>query len=129
MGIPAGNCDLLPNWPGDAPTDAPTILGFAAQLGFRVPNIIVSPFTRKHVVFHAPMDHTAVLRFVEDTFIHNGSHLTPRVAASPTCRRCSTSLLNPGPLHPPTYRCQLLKAAPATHPSCSDTEVTGCAGS
>lgn len=83
MGIPAGNCDLLPNWPGAAPTDAPAILGFAAQLGFRVPNMIVSPFTRKHLVFHAPMDHTAVLRFVEDTFIHNGIHLTPRVAAQP----------------------------------------------
>ena len=83
LGVPAGHCDLQSDWPGAAPTDAPAVLGFAAQLGFRVPNMIVSPFTRKHVVLHAPMDHTAVLRFVEDTFIQKGIHLTPRVAAQP----------------------------------------------
>ena len=45
--------------------------GFAAQLGFRLPNMVVSPFTKKHYVGHIPMDHTAVIRFVEDRFIGN----------------------------------------------------------
>ena len=39
--------------------------GFAAQLGFRVPNMIISPFVRRHYVSHTPMDHTAILKFVE----------------------------------------------------------------
>ncbi len=82
MMTPTNSCDLLTVYPGASPTDAPAIDGFAAQLGFRVPNIILSPFTRKHVVSHAPMDHTVVLRFVEDTF-KTGVHLTPRVAAQP----------------------------------------------
>ena len=49
--------------------------GFAAQLGFRVPNMIISPFTRKHYVSHTPMDHTAVIKFVENRFIGSSAHL------------------------------------------------------
>jgi phospholipase C len=33
--------------------------------GFRVPNFIVSPFSRKNYVSHTPMDYTAWLKFVE----------------------------------------------------------------
>jgi phospholipase C len=57
--------------------------GFAAQLGFRVPNMIISPFTRKHYVSHTPMDHTAVIKFVESRFISSSAHLTNRDAAQP----------------------------------------------
>ena len=57
--------------------------GFAAQLGFRLPNIIISPFTRKHYVSHTPMDHTAVIKFVENRFIGSPTNLTPRDAAQP----------------------------------------------
>ncbi|MEO8725785.1 MAG: alkaline phosphatase family protein [Acidobacteriaceae bacterium] len=84
------HCDLLPGMNGNPPTepganpnDAPALQGFAAQLGFRVPNIIISPFTRKHYVGHAPMDHTAILRFVEGRFLPGSAHLTPRVTAQP----------------------------------------------
>jgi phospholipase C len=59
------------------------VQGFAAQLGFRLPNIVVSPFARRHYVSHTPMDHTAVIRFVENRFIGSFAHLTPRDAAQP----------------------------------------------
>ena len=53
------------------------------RLGFRVPNIVISPFTRKHYVSHTPMDHTAVIKFVENRFIESSAHLTARDAAQP----------------------------------------------
>ena len=76
------HCDLSPSDPGAHPTDAAK-QGFSAQLGFRVPNIIISPFTRKHYVSHIPMDHTAVIKFVENRFIGPSAHLTARDAAQP----------------------------------------------
>jgi phospholipase C len=67
--------------PGVNPTDAAFQLGFGAQLGFRLPNMIISPFTKPGYVSHTPMDHTAVLRFVETRF--NLTPLTSRDAAQP----------------------------------------------
>jgi phospholipase C len=86
--VPAGgtatvHCDVMPNTPGAKPADAAAISGFAAQLGFRVPNIVISPFARRHYVSHVPMDHTAVIRFVESRFIGSSAHLTARDAAQP----------------------------------------------
>jgi phospholipase C len=80
---PTLHCDLNPGNPGTAPTDAPTEQGFKAQLGFRLPNMVISPFTRKHYVSHIPMDHTAVIKFVESRFIGASAHLTSRDAAQP----------------------------------------------
>jgi phospholipase C len=92
---PAGSppnlhCDVNPGTapgsfpdPGAVPADAPAQLGFAAQLGFRLPNMIVSPYTRRHYVSHAPIDHTAVIKYVENRFIGSGAHLTNRDAAQP----------------------------------------------
>ena len=84
------HCDLLSDEPGAVSTDAaanpnnvPSGRGFSAQLGFRVPNFVVSPFVRKHYVSHIPMDHTAVIKFVEDRFIGPSAHLTARDAAQP----------------------------------------------
>ncbi|MHB1939076.1 MAG: alkaline phosphatase family protein [Acidobacteriaceae bacterium] len=77
------HCDLLSSWPGAKPGDAPSVYGFAAHLGFRVPNLIVSPFTRKHYVSHTPMDHTAIVKFVEDHIIGPSTHLTARDAVQP----------------------------------------------
>jgi phospholipase C len=82
-GTPTLHCDLAPGEPGAAPGDAPAQQGFAAQLGFRLPNLVISPFSRKHYVSHIPMDHTAILRFVESRFINSGAHLTNRDAAQP----------------------------------------------
>jgi phospholipase C len=77
------HCDVPSGWPAANPDDAPAVNGFAAQLGFRLPNIIISPFTRKHYVSNNPMDHTAILKFVEDRFIGDSKYLTPRDAAQP----------------------------------------------
>jgi len=77
------HCDLYPKDPGANPADAAALHGFGAQIGFRVPNIVISPFTRKHYVSHIPMDHTAVIKFVENRFIGPSAHLTARDAAQP----------------------------------------------
>jgi phospholipase C len=77
------HCDLLSGDPGTKSTDAATQYGFGAQIGFRVPNIVISPFTRKHYVSHIPMDHTAVIKLVEARFLGSSVHLTARDAAQP----------------------------------------------
>jgi phospholipase C len=80
------HCDLRPGQPGSNIGDAaapPPGTGFGAQVGFRVPNMVVSPFARRHYVSHIPMDHTAVIRFVEDRFIGDGKYLTARDAVQP----------------------------------------------
>jgi len=82
-GTPTLHCDVRANAPGAVSTDAPAQEGFRAQLGFRVPNIVISPFTRKHYVSHVPMDHTAIIKFVENRFLGSSVHLTARDAAQP----------------------------------------------
>ena len=82
-GTPTTHCDLGTTDPGAATGDAPAEHGFAAQIGFRLPNIVISPFTRRHYVSHIPMDHTAVIKFVENRFIGTAAHLTARDAAQP----------------------------------------------
>jgi phospholipase C len=82
-GIPTVNCDLYATDPGANPADAAALHGFGAQIGFRVPNIVISPFTRRHYVSHIPMDHTAIIKFVENRFIGPSAHLTARDAAQP----------------------------------------------
>lgn len=81
-GMPA-HCDVPAGDPGANPSDAAARQGFAAQLGFRVPNLVISPFTRKHYVSHVPMDHTAIVKFVENRFIGPKAQLTARDAAQP----------------------------------------------
>jgi phospholipase C len=80
-GVATTHCDLKSPVPGTHPTDAAAVYGFAAQLGFRVPNIVISPFTRRHYVSHTPIDHTAVIKFVENRFIGSSTNLTARDAA------------------------------------------------
>jgi phospholipase C len=82
-GTPTLHCDLASTDPGAQPADAPATQGFAGQLGFRLPNIVISPFTRRHYVSHVPMDHTAIIKFVENRFIGPSAHLTARDAAQP----------------------------------------------
>ena len=82
-GTPTLHCDLQSTDPGANPTDAPAQKGFAAQLGFRLPNLVISPFSRRHYVSHIPMDHTAIIRFVENRFIGSGAHLTNHDIAQP----------------------------------------------
>lgn len=49
--------------------------------GFRVPNIVVSPFAKKNYVSHTPMDYTAYLAFIEKRW--NLAPLTRRDAQMP----------------------------------------------
>jgi phospholipase C len=51
------------------------------RTGFRVPVLIVSPFTRKHFVFKDAADNTAILKFIEQRF--KLASLTKRDAAQP----------------------------------------------
>src|ERR1700686_3413259 len=80
---PTAHCDLQTSDPGAQRTGAPAVQGFAAQLGFRLPNLVISPFTRTHYVSHVPMDHTAILKFAESRLIGPSAHLTNRDAAQP----------------------------------------------
>jgi phospholipase C len=77
------HCDLRSSSPGAHSGDAAAVKGFAAQLGFRVPNMVISPFARRHYVSHVPMDHTAIIKFVENRFIGGSAHLTARDAVQP----------------------------------------------
>lgn len=86
--LPAGgkattHCDLNASDPGAHTGDAAAVKGFDAQIGFRVPNMVISPFSRRHYVSHIPMDHTAIIRFVENRFIGSSTHLTAHDAAQP----------------------------------------------
>jgi phospholipase C len=49
--------------------------------GFRVPLIVISPFTKKNYLSHTVMDYTAILKFIEKRF--NLPSLTARDAAQP----------------------------------------------
>lgn len=60
------------------PNDVP---GDFTISGFRVPNIVISPFAKKNFVSHTPMDYTAYLKFVETRF--GLKPLTARDAAMP----------------------------------------------
>jgi phospholipase C len=51
------------------------------RTGFRLPLIVVSPFTKKHYVSHTVADTTAILKLIETRF--NLPNLTARDAAQP----------------------------------------------
>lgn len=53
--------------------------GDFTRTGFRVPMMVISPFSRPHYVSHTPADHTAILKLIETRF-HLKS-LTARDAA------------------------------------------------
>ena len=48
--------------------------------GFRVPVIVVSPWSKPHTVVHSPMDYTAILKLIETRF--NFPPLTQRDATA-----------------------------------------------
>ena len=48
------------------------------QLGFRVPFVAVSPFSKPRYVSHTVGDHTSFLALIEKRFLPPGSHLTKR---------------------------------------------------
>ena len=68
--------DLLPN---DICTTGTGVNCDFTTSGFRVPLLVVSPFTKKSYVSHTPADYTAILKLIETRF--NISSLTQRDAA------------------------------------------------
>ena len=48
--------------------------------GYRVPVIVVSPFSKKNSVSHTPADYTAILKFIETRFLPSFGGLTARDA-------------------------------------------------
>jgi phospholipase C len=67
--------------------------------GFRLPNIVISPFSKAHYVDHTPMDTTAILRFIEKRF--SLQTLTARDAAQPDISYFFDFANSPN-LNPPT---------------------------
>ena len=67
--------------PNDTCASTPGPMCDFTHTGFRLPNIVVSPFSKPHYVDHTPMDTTAILRFIEKRF--NLQMLTARDAAHP----------------------------------------------
>ena len=63
--------DLLPKDPA----------GDFTRTGFRIPLMVVSPYTKPHFVSHQPSDTTSILRFIEQRF--NLPNLTKRDSAQP----------------------------------------------
>ncbi len=52
--------------------------GHPIGLGFRVPLMIISPWTRGHLVFSQVSDHTSVIKFIEVRCAQTPSHPFPR---------------------------------------------------
>lgn len=85
----AGNFyDHVPSPPAQSPDGIPPqdlastdIQGDFTRYGFRVPNIVISPFTKTHYVSHTVMDTTAILKLIETRF--NLPSLTARDGNSP----------------------------------------------
>ena len=53
----------------------PTACANFDQLGFRVPFIAVSPFSKPHYVSHTVGDHTSLLALIEKRFLHGKFHV------------------------------------------------------
>jgi len=54
--------------PGDICTNGTGINCDFTTSGFRLPLLVVSPFTKKNFVSHTPADYTAILKFIETRF-------------------------------------------------------------
>jgi len=67
--------------PGDNCTGTPGPNCDFTVTGYRVPVIVVSPFSKKNFVSHSKMDYTAILKLIETRF--NVPALTKRDAAQP----------------------------------------------
>jgi len=74
--------DIAPRFHRDSTgkiTDTP---GDFSYSGFRVPLMVISPYTKPHYVSNTPMDHTAILKLIEERF--DLPPLTRRDAAQPS---------------------------------------------
>ena len=89
--------DLLP---GDICTQSTGPICDFTYTGYRVPLIVISPYTKKNYVSHNPADLTAILKLIETRF--NLSPLTKRDAAQIDMSTEFFDFTNPVWLTPPT---------------------------
>ena len=68
--------------------------------GYRVPLIVISPFSKKNFVSHLAMDYTAILKFIETRF--GLPNLTKRDAAQPDLAQEFLDFVNVPWKTPPT---------------------------
>ena len=101
-----GLYDHVPPAPAVNPDDVAPQLGpndrvdDYSRTGFRVPLLVVSPFTKKGFVSHTVMDQTAVLKLIETRF--NLPNLSARDAAQPDFAAEFFDLVNIPNATPPT---------------------------
>jgi phospholipase C len=69
---------LCPDLASDPTGPFPNQCASFDQLGFRVPFVAVSPFSKRRYVSHTVGDHTSLLALIEKRFLPAGSHLTKR---------------------------------------------------
>jgi phospholipase C len=77
--VPGDSSTPIDLMPGDVCTSQTGANCQFNYTGFRVPMIVVSPFTKKNFVSHTPADNTAILKLIEKRFL-NGASLTSRDA-------------------------------------------------
>jgi phospholipase C len=85
--------------PGDICTTTTGVTCDFVFTGYRVPLIVISPFTKQHYVSHTVEDYTAILKFIETRF--NLPSLTARDAAQPDMTEFF-DFTNPPWMTPPT---------------------------
>jgi phospholipase C len=90
--------------------EAGDVPGAFDRYGFRVPAVVVSPYSRPHFVPHVVDDHTSILKFIETRF--GLPALTNRTRRRTRCWDSSTS---PTPRSPRRRRCPGRRS---TRPSC-----------
>ena len=97
--------DHVPPQPAVLPDNIPPrflhndIPGTYDHTGYRVPLIVISPFTKKNFVSHTVMDYTAILKFIETRF--NLPNLSARDKAQPDMTEFF-DFANPPWMTPPT---------------------------
>jgi phospholipase C len=89
-------------------TDKSTFNDNFTWTGVRLPNLIISPFTKKGYVSHAPMDSTAILKLIETRF--GLPNLTLRDAAQPNMATEFFDFANAPNMTPPVPPVQLTNA-------------------
>jgi phospholipase C len=87
------------------------VAGFTKS-GFRVPLIVISPFSKKNFVSHTPMDFTAALKLIETRF--NLPTLTSRDAAMPDMTEFFDFTTSTGPWATPPNPPQQTHTLPCT---------------
>jgi phospholipase C len=60
--------DIPPRFRRDANGEITDTLGDFSYTGFRIPMMVISPYTKPHYVSNTPMDLTAILRLIEERF-------------------------------------------------------------